>query len=131
MKASKLYKAEIKISEKELYYFDLTNPKLKLKTKSRRRVIPFHNELVRLQVNNLLHIALNKTTMNLYKRVFNEKIKVQVTSSSKKVLYSLRHTVATELKHSNVSSIIISELLGHSHDGMTMGDMQISTLLKC
>lgn len=121
MRISELPKAEIKVTNEGLYYFDLTNPKIKLKTKNSHRIIPFHEELIRLKAYNLLPIALNKATLNWVRRVFNEKIKVKITTSSKKVLYSLRHTVATELKYKNIDSLIISELLGHAHDGMTMG----------
>ena len=38
-----------------------------------------------------------------------------------KTLYSLRHTFATELAFRAIETTIISELLGHSHNGMTMG----------
>ena len=36
-------------------------------------------------------------------------------------LYSLRHSFATELASKGVEPHIISELLGHSHKGMTLG----------
>lgn len=121
MRASELPKAEIKFTEKGFYYFDLTNPKIKLKTKNSHRIIPFHKELMRLKAYDLLPIALNKTTLNWVRRVFNERIKVKITTSSKKVLYSLRHTVATELKYSDIDPLIISEILGHAHEGITMG----------
>ena len=39
----------------------------------------------------------------------------------KLVLYSLRHTVATQLKHSGVAEALISELLGHANGSMTTG----------
>ena len=58
--------------------------------------------------------------MNWIRRLFNEKIKTQITSSNKKVLYSFRHTIATELKYLNVKSEIISEILGHSNSSITL-----------
>lgn len=121
MRISELYKAEIKLSDDGLYYFDLTNPSIKLKTKSSHRLLPFHSKLIKIDAMAHLPVALARYKLNWIRRVFNEKLKHKVTTSPKKVLYSLRHTVASELKFRRVNSLVISEILGHSHEGMTMG----------
>jgi len=120
LRISELYKANIKqISENE-YYFDLTDTNIKLKTKSSHRIVPFHKKLIELNIQNILPKALELNKMNWIRRLFNEKIKVQITSSKKKVLYSFRHTVASELKFLNVRSEIISEILGHTNSSITL-----------
>ena len=50
------------------------------------------------------------------KRLINENL----TDIEKKTSYSLRHTFASELIKRDVSSDIVSELLGHKHLGMTL-----------
>jgi integrase len=42
-------------------------------------------------------------------------------SDSKLVLYSLRHSVATHLKHVGVAEPLIAQLLGHTNSSMTTG----------
>ena len=67
-----------------------------------------------MDVQTILPKALELNKMNWIRRLFNEKIKVKITSSKKKVLYSFRHTIASELKYLNVKSEIISGILGHT-----------------
>ena len=73
-----------------------------------------------MDVQTILPKALELNKMNWIRRLFNEKIKVKITSSKKKVLYSFRHTVASELKYLNVKSEIISEILGHTNSNITL-----------
>lgn len=120
MRISELYKAKIKKSEDDIYFFDLTDSNIKLKTKNSYRMIPLHKKLIELNIQNILPKALESNKMNWIRRLFNEKIKTQITSSNKKVLYSFRHSMATELKYLNVKSEIISEILGHSNSSITL-----------
>lgn len=44
-----------------------------------------------------------------------------VTDDPKKVLHSMRHTVADTLKQSGIQEVVIAEIMGHANDSMTMG----------
>jgi integrase len=120
LRISELYKVKIKQHNENEFYFDLTDSNIKLKTKNSHRIIPLHKELIKMDVQTLLPKALELNKMNWIRRLFNEKIKVKITSSKKKVLYSFRHTVASELKYLNVKSEIISEILGHTNSNITL-----------
>ena len=120
LRISELYKAQIKQHNENEFYFDLTDSNIKLKTKNSHRIIPLHKELIKMDVQTILPKALELNKMNWIRRLFNEKIKVKITSSKKKVLYSFRHTVASELKYLNVKSEIISEILGHTNSNITL-----------
>lgn len=54
-------------------------------------------------------------------RLVNETLRSLGITSPRKVLYSLRHTVATKLKHAGVEESLIAELLGHTNSSMTTG----------
>ena len=43
-----------------------------------------------------------------------------VTTDKAKVFHSLRHTVADTLKQAGVQEVVISEIMGHANDSMTM-----------
>lgn len=120
LRISELYKVQIKQYNENEFYFDLTDSTIKLKTKNSHRIIPLHKELIKMDVQTILPKALELNKMNWIRRLFNEKIKVKITSSKKKVLYSFRHTVASELKYLNVKSEIISEILGHTNSNITL-----------
>lgn len=120
LRISELYKAQIKQENENLFYFDLTDSNIQLKTKNSHRIVPFHNELIKMNIQTILPKALELNKMNWIRRLFNEKIKVRITSSKKKVLYSFRHSVASELKYLNIKSEIISEILGHSNSSITL-----------
>ena len=120
LRISELYKVQIKQHNENEFYFDLTDSTIKLKTKNSHRIIPLHKELIKMDVQTLLPKALELNKMNWIRRLFNEKIKVKITSSKKKVLYSFRHTIASELKYLNVKSEIISEILGHTNSNITL-----------
>lgn len=113
MRLSELAKAKINKVE-GLDCFDLSSKTLRLKTKASYRIIPIHHSI------NIDLLSQLPDLENFSKRV-NTLIRERISSDSKKVLYSLRHTVATELKFKRVDSLIISEILGHAHSGMTMG----------
>ncbi|MBV5279517.1 MAG: tyrosine-type recombinase/integrase [Campylobacteraceae bacterium] len=122
LRSSELWKATLRHDiDDDIWFLDLTNRKIKLKTNSSYRIVPLHKTLVDLGVPYVLPQALIEHKQERTQKVFNNSIKQQVTSSPKKVMYSLRHTFATELKYSKVDQLIISELMGHSHSGMTMG----------
>jgi integrase len=120
LRISELYKAQIKQHNENEFYFDLIDSNIKLKTKNSHRIIPLHKELIKMDVQTILPKALELNKINWIRRLFNEKIKVKITSSKKKVLYSFRHTVASELKYLNVKSEIISEILGHTNSNITL-----------
>lgn len=120
LRISELYKVQIKQHNENEFYFDLIDSNIKLKTKNSHRIVPLHKELIRMDVQTLLPKALELNKMNWIRRLFNEKIKIRVTSSKKKVLYSFRHTIASELKYLNIKSEIISEILGHSNSSITL-----------
>ncbi|WP_333805080.1 DUF6538 domain-containing protein [Sulfurospirillum sp.] len=113
MRLSELAKAKINNVE-GLDCFDLSSKTLRLKTKASYRIIPIHSSIDIDLLSQLPDLE------NFSKRV-NTLIREHISSDSKKVLYSLRHTVATELKFKRVDSLVISEILGHAHSGMTMG----------
>lgn len=120
LRISELYKVQIKQHNENEFYFDLMDSNIKLKTKNSHRIVPLHKELIRMDIQTLLPKALELNKMNWIRRLFNEKIKIRVTSSKKKVLYSFRHTIASELKYLNIKSEIISEILGHSNSSITL-----------
>jgi len=101
MRLSELAKAKINNVE-GLDCFDLSSKTLRLKTKASYRIIPIHSSIDIDLLSQLPDLE------NFSKRV-NTLIREHISSDSKKVLYSLRHTV------------VISEILGHAHSGMTMG----------
>jgi len=121
VRASELWKGTIKEDRDGIWYLDLTDRNIKLKTKSSHRVIPLHCELITKGIHLRLPNAINSIKQRIILDNFSIRIRPQVVDSPRKVLYSMRHTVATELKYLGVDSLIISELLGHSHSGMTMG----------
>lgn len=122
LRSAELWKASISYDEDEaIWYLDLTSKQLKLKTKSSHRIVPLHSTLVALDIPYTLPQALREYKQERAQKVFNITLKPQVTSSSKKVLYSFRHSFATGLKYAKVDPLIISELMGHSHRGMTLG----------
>lgn len=120
MRISEIAKAELK-QEGNIYYIDLTEEVTTLKTKSSHRMIPLHKELVLLDIHKKYNRIKKLFRDEFISRKFREKIKPQITDNPRKTLYSYRHTLATQLKYAEVNPLIISELLGHAHDGMTMG----------
>lgn len=120
MRLSELWKCSVKQKE-GIYYFDLTDRKLQLKTRSSYRLIPLHKELIKRDIHHKLEEAVSTYESHSLSTHFRRNIKDKISDNPRKVLYSLRHTFATQLKHTSVDPLVISELMGHAHGGMTMG----------
>ena len=88
--------------------FDLTDRSIKLKNKSSYRLVPVHHSITNPE--KMLE-DYKSTGIRIIARKFKE---------STGTLYSLRHSFATELAAKGIEPHIISELLGHTHQGMTM-----------
>ena len=88
--------------------FDLTNKSLQLKSKSSYRLVPVHKSIDNPE-------QLLEDLQSMSPQYLNRQFKVEEGT-----LYSLRHSFATELAAKGVEPHIISELLGHSHNGMTL-----------
>jgi integrase len=120
MRISEIPKATI-CQENNIYYIDLTEEVTTLKTKSSHRMIPLHKELILLDVHKKYDKIKSLFRDEFISKKFREKIKHLITDNPRKTLYSYRHTLATQLKYAEVNPLVISEILGHSHEGMTMG----------
>jgi len=101
--------------------FDLTDPNLNLKTLSRHRIIPIHSHLLDLGIVEKLSYIQKNYTSDYLSKISNKFIKKHVSNSSKKVLYSFRHTFATKLQNNMIEEAVIAQLMGHSKIGMTFG----------
>jgi integrase len=53
-------------------------------------------------------------------RQFNQIIKPKITDNPNKIMYSFRHTIATNLMRLDVNMDIVSEILGHSYTNSSM-----------
>lgn len=106
----------------------------KLKNKASKRIIPVHPKLLELgfmkYVENIRRSEIDRLWPNLIRKRdgyshdfgkwfqrFNRK---HVTKDKAKVFHSFRHVVADTLKQAGVQEIVISEILGHANDSMTM-----------
>lgn len=109
MRPSEAFKCKLTMVD-DVLCFDLTDPNEKLKTQNSYRLIPVHHSIS--QPEQLLENLQSLSTDYLGK---------QCSSSLKEgTLYSLRHTFATQLASKSIEPHIISELLGHKHNGMTL-----------
>ena len=112
MRLSELYKYKLsKIDGIDVY--DLRDKEIKLKTKPSYRVIPVHSCV---DIELLKEIPTQQTLS----RTINNIIREHISEDQRKVLYSLRHSLATDLKNNKVEPTVISELMGHSHQTMTL-----------
>jgi len=112
MRLSEVYKCKITVVD-GIKCFDLTDGTIELKTKSSYRLIPVHDsldnvELLLEQARAVRDGYATRKTSELFK-------------TKGKTLYSLRHSFATQLASEGIETTIISELLGHSHNDMTLG----------
>jgi integrase len=89
--------------------FDLRDRTLQLKSKGSYRLIPVHHAIKEPE-------RLLESFKSMSSQYMNRQFDV-----AEGTLYSLRHSFATELAAKGVEPHIISELLGHSHQGMTLG----------
>ena len=120
MRPSELWKCKILISEDNIVCFDLTDKELNLKTSTSRRMIPLHNKLLELKIDTRLSSLQVEFTQAILSSYFNKVIKPKISDNPNKVMYSFRHTVATELKRAEVNMDMVSEVLGHSYENSTM-----------
>ncbi len=99
--------------------FSLTDRGIKLKTKSSYRVIPIHSRL--LDGMKEFEESRGKVSSDNLARTTSDTIKkLKFKDMEKKSLYSLRHRFATQLIQKGADSSIVSELMGHSHNTMTL-----------
>lgn len=112
MRLSELYKAKIAEIDGVLC-FDLRGKDEKLKTKSSYRIVPIHSSIDTKLLDNLPSKAV-------FSRKINNLIREHISQDDRKVLYSLRHSFATTLKNKMIQPEVISEILGHSHTGITL-----------
>ena len=108
LRPSEVYKCKITTVD-GVKCFDLTDKSLELKSKSSYRLIPVHSSIDNPE-------ELLESYRSMSSQYINRQFKVEEGT-----LYSLRHTFATELAASGTEPHIISELLGHTHSGMTLG----------
>jgi len=112
MRLSELYKCSIKKIDGIMVY-DLTDKSLKLKTRSSYRMIPVHSSVEVSLLDDL-------PTQDSFSKKINDLIRNHISDDKRKVLYSLRHSFATDIKNNKVEPTVISELMGHSHQTMTL-----------
>jgi len=117
MRRSELYKCKVSSCD-GILCFDLRSPKVRLKTKSSYRIIPIHLEL-HDQIHRFEEIITYVKEQRLTK-YFSRVVKAYLQTPEKKTLYSLRHTFATQLVARGIQLEIVSELMGHTHQTMTM-----------
>lgn len=119
---------------KWVFDFSTVDDGQRRKNEASRRLVPVHPRLWELGLHHLtnnpeghlfpeLTPGANGRLAEAPSRWFNQTWLRQVKSISdrKLVLYSLRHSVATHLKHKGVEESAIAQLLGHSNSSMTTG----------
>jgi len=110
MRREEPYNSTIK-EENGIKYFEITDGK---NTYAKRK-IPLHARLIALELdNNTFTQAKAKVSYAALGKLFNQRLKPQVTASSKNTLHSWRHTVATKLQHEGIVDSLIQNILGHS-----------------
>ena len=118
LRLSELYKCTL--AEIDGYKcFSLTDRGIKLKTKSSYRVIPIHNRLLD-GMKDFEELRSKVSSDNLARTTSDTIKKLKFKDMEKKSLYSLRHRFATQLIQKGADSSIVSELMGHSHNTMTL-----------
>ncbi len=111
MRLSESFKCTISVVD-GIKCFDLTNRAIQLKTKSSYRLVPIHHSI---ENPELILEDLRSMRKEYIGRLCKK------TLGTNGTLYSLRHSFATHMAAKGVEPYIISELLGHSHSGMTLG----------
>ena len=121
MRPSELWKCKVSTSEDNIIYFDLEDKDLQLKTMSSYRVIPLHYKLLEMGIDKKLSSLQLQFTQAGVSSYFNKTIKPTITDNPNKIMYSFRHTVATELKRAETIHMDkVSELLGHTYEHSSM-----------
>lgn len=115
---SELYKCKI-VTEDGVKCFSLLDPKIKLKTNTSYRLIPIHSSLLD-DIDNYSNYLKSVKSATLARNTTDIIKANNFKDKQKKSLYSLRHSIATQLIHREADSNIVSELLGHSHTSMTL-----------
>jgi len=110
MRVSEAYKCKITVVD-GVKCFDLTDKSIALKSNSSYRLIPVHSSMDHPE-------QILSDTRSMDKEFIGKKCSAKLAEGT---LYSLRHSFATEMATGGVEPYIISELLGHTHDGMTLG----------
>jgi len=110
MRLSEAYKCKITMID-GVRCFDLTDRSIKLKTKSSYRLIPVHESIIapESQLDDMRTLKPDYIVKQCTKNLQNG------------TLYSLRHSFATDLASNGVEPHIISELMGHKHETITLG----------
>lgn len=114
MRLSEAYKVKLSTID-SILCFDLTDRSIPLKTQSSYRLIPVHNS-IKDKVYEML-----EDLRSLKPDYISKQAKLALGNKDKVSLYSLRHTFATDLIHRGALPEVVSELMGHSHNTMTMG----------
>jgi len=101
----------LKEENTDILYFDV----LGTKTDNARRMVPLHNKLIKINIDNQWLDELKNKYKNIkyISRKINELINDIVPEKSK-TLYSTRHFFNTELLNTGVNKDIINKLVGHS-----------------
>jgi len=120
MRPSELWKCKISVSKDSIIYFDLTDNQLQLKTTASHRLIPLHEELLKMGIDKKLSSLQLEFNQAWISKFFNKTIKPMLTNNPRKIMYSFRHTVATELKRAEVNMDMVSEILGHSYESSSI-----------
>lgn len=109
MRPSEVYKCSITVID-NIKCFDLTSNEIELKTKSSYRIIPVHKDIDIGAVQFICEFDMSTLS----------KITSKLMIGKKQTMYSLRHSFANDLIKSGVDNAVVSELLGHTHKGMTL-----------
>lgn len=110
MRREEPYNSSI-IDEDGIKYFYISDGK----NSYAKRKIPLHKKLLELGINeDSFTKAKTKISYTTLAKLFNQKLKPQVTENNRNTLHSWRHTVATKLQHAQVIDSVIQSILGHS-----------------
>ena len=122
--------------ENGVWCFDIhPSAETSVKTKSSIRLVPIHSYLIKAgfikyceEIRKEGHAQLFpvlKQSANGYgsaiSKWFNKKLREKGIADKKKVLHSTRHTFITKLKQLDIQDHLISELVGHTAESITVG----------
>ncbi len=111
MRLSEAYKCQLSTID-GVECFDLRDTIEPLKNNSSYRLIPVYSSI--RSAERSLKALRSLRQQNISKQASKS------LSGSKKTLYSLRHTFATNMAAKEVEASVISELMGHSHKSITL-----------